>query len=112
MSRPNYMIYPSLLDAFTAFRTADYMTEDELLARINRTGGTSPEAMRGTAFNEVVDHLVAGHAVDLVVDGPTGAECYTYLYERERYIFLAGCAKGWRISTVALSHSSMSRATS
>lgn len=85
--QPDYMVYPSLLDAFTAFRISDFMTEEELLARINRTGGTSPEAMRGTAFNEVIDRMAAGYVPELYVDGANGDEHYLYNYERERYAF-------------------------
>lgn len=87
MNNPAYMIYPSLLDAFTAFRTADWMTEEELLARINRTAGTSPEAARGTAFNNVIDRLAAGAPVGIVVDGATGEEVYTIQDTTGAYVF-------------------------
>lgn len=88
--QPDYMIYPSILDAWTRYRTSEGMTEEELLARINRTGGTSPEAMRGTAFNEVIDRMAAGYIPELYVDGARGDEHYLYNYERERYAFPRG----------------------
>lgn len=87
MNSPAYMIYPSLLDAFTAYRTQEWMTEEELLARINRTGGTSPEAARGTAFNNIIDRLAAGAPVAIVVDGATGDEFYTTRDTTGEYVF-------------------------
>lgn len=85
--QPDYMIYPSLLDAYTAYKTADYMTEEELLARINRAGTPSAAALRGTAFNNIVDRLSAGAPVGIVVDGATGEEVYTVTDTTGTYTF-------------------------
>lgn len=88
MNKPaDYMIYPSLLDAFQTYKTTDSMTQEELLSRLNREGGSTPEMLRGTAFNEVVDLLAEGHCPPVVRNEQTGRNEYQYNYERVMYQF-------------------------
>lgn len=83
----NYNIYPTLLDGFTAFKTKDYMTESELLARLNRAGTPSVEARRGEAFNTLIDRMATGGVPELVTDPETGDFAYRSL-SRDNYEFL------------------------
>lgn len=82
----NYNIYPTLLDGFTAFKNRDYMTETELLARLNRAGAASVEARRGDAFNKLIDRMAQGGVPNLETDPETGDFAYTAL-SRDNYLF-------------------------
>lgn len=86
-AQPNYRIYATLLDAFTAYQkcdvsydkyyawseTPEYTPEEweakqrkELIDRINRVPFDSEAADKGTAFNEVVDCLVENRKSDII----------------------------------------------
>lgn len=82
----NYNIYPTLLDGFTAFKTKDYMTETELLARLNRAGTSSVEACRGDAFNLLVDKMCQGVIPEITTDPETGDFAYRSL-SRDNFEF-------------------------
>lgn len=82
----SYNIYPTLLDGFTAFKTKDYMTESELLARLNRAGTPSVEARRGDAFNILIDRMANGAVPELVTNPETGDFAYRGL-SRDNYEF-------------------------
>lgn len=82
----SYNIYPTILDGFTAFKTKDYMTEEELLARLNRAGAPSVEARRGDAFNILIDKMAQGCIPEMSTDPVTGDFAYREL-SRDNYEF-------------------------
>lgn len=59
MSEVMYRIYPTLLDSWTYFRESE-MTEEAFLDRVNGREEAGEAALKGTAFNAVVDALCDG----------------------------------------------------
>lgn len=68
----DYCIYPTLLDNWSAYKRYDSVTEDELLARINRVSTRSFAAIRGEAFNSLIDNMAHGLVPELTTDERTG----------------------------------------
>lgn len=62
MQKPNYRIYPSLLDAFQYYLSSDF--EDgfqKMIDKINRVPFFSEAADKGTKFNELIDRIIEGY---------------------------------------------------
>lgn len=83
----NYNIYPTLLDAWNSYKEFDSVTEEDLLARINRESAPSEEAFRGEAFNNLIDKLAGFEFVESVIDN-TGERCYLITSQRSGLRFL------------------------
>lgn len=59
MKLPEYLIYPSLLDAYVWYKKSENPeSKQELIDKINRVPFQSEAADKGTAFNEVVDFVI------------------------------------------------------
>lgn len=60
-SQPDYLFYPSLLDAYKWYQQSESeMSEQELINRINRVELESDAADKGKWFNELVDLSLKG----------------------------------------------------
>jgi len=77
-----YKIYPTLLDGFQRYLDSEEDTAlQELIDKINRKPFASVAADKGTAFNEVVDGLIAGTIVL-----PNGTD-FLYRYKGQDFEF-------------------------
>lgn len=84
-----YKIYPSLVDSFKLFTTADFITFEEIIDRINRVPRPTPEpALKGIAFENCVNNLLSGKGAKTDLLNKKGAVIKSYVAEAENKTFL------------------------
>ncbi len=79
MPQKRVKISPTLLDAYYMFCNTEYVTLDELMDRINKVKRpTPPAAMKGTAYNDLIDALILGKPLTPETKKSRGTEKQVY----------------------------------
>lgn len=89
MRKVDFKIYPTLVDSYYYFLSSEYMTEQEMIDRINRVELPPSEAMaKGSAMNNLIDSLLAGAIVTTGVKKKRSGETFeVYKTAHEGFTF-------------------------